>query len=108
MRSGELFPGITDPVIRANITQRLLAIKDLIPSLYTLIKDTRYLKQPAELLTKLLLDSRKKTLRQRWYYYFTDTRSSNYTIEIQRGVLGPYTTILSSYLDSFDIYYQQL
>jgi len=106
--SGELFPGITDPVTRADITQRLLTVEELIPSLYTLIKDIRYLKQPAELLTKLLPESRKKTLRQRWYHYFTDSGSSDQTIEIQRGVLGPYTTISSHHLDSFDICYQQL
>ena len=63
MESKELFPGITDQVARDNITQCLLALEELIPSLYTLIKDIRYLKQPAELLTKLLPESRKKTLR---------------------------------------------
>jgi hypothetical protein len=44
MESKELFPGITDQVARDNITQCLLAFEKLIPSLYTLIKDIRYLK----------------------------------------------------------------
>lgn len=108
MESKELFPGITDQVARDDITHCLLAFEELIPSLYTLIKDIRYLKQPAELLTKLLPESRKKTLRQRWYHYFTDPGSSDQTIEIQQSVLGPYTTISSRHFDSFDICYQQL
>ncbi len=108
MESKELFPGITDQVARDNITQCLLAFEELIPSLYTLIKDIRYLKQPAELLTKLLPESRKKTLRQRWYHYFTNPGLSDQTIEIQQSVLGPYTTISSRNFDSFDICYQQL
>jgi len=65
IESKELFLGITDQVVRDDITHCLLAFEELILSLYTLIKDIRYLKQLAELLTKLLLESRKKTLRQR-------------------------------------------
>jgi len=63
--SRDLFPGVIDPVKKADIIQRLFAIDELILSLYTLFKDIRYLKQPAESLSKLLLESRKKTLRER-------------------------------------------
>ncbi|KAH6701351.1 hypothetical protein BKA61DRAFT_582431 [Leptodontidium sp. MPI-SDFR-AT-0119] len=59
--SGELFPEIVNPLERADIAQRLLASEELMPSLYTLIKDIRYLKQPAEFLSKLLPTSRFST-----------------------------------------------
>jgi hypothetical protein len=102
--SGVLFPGVIDPVKKTDIIQRLLATDELIPSLYTLLKDIRYLKQPAEFLSKLLPESRMKTLRERWFHYFAGTD----TVEIQRGVSGPFRTIPSTHLDSFDVCYQQL
>jgi Protein of unknown function (DUF3723) len=106
--SRDLFPGVIDPVKKADIIQRLLATDELIPSLYTLLKDIRYLKQPAESLSKLLPESRKKTLRERWFHYFAGTESSGDTVEVQQGVLGPFRTIPSTHLDSFDVCYQQL
>jgi hypothetical protein len=54
MRSGELFPGITDPRRRSDLALRLLTTKELIPSLWTLICDIRYLKRPAMVLNTLL------------------------------------------------------
>jgi len=107
MDSGEIFKEVVDPIQRANLTQRLLASAELIPSLYTLIKDIRYLQQPAKLLAKFLPESRKKTLRQRWFHHFAGTGTSNSGIEIQHG-LRDYTTIPSTNLVSFDVCYQQL
>ena len=46
MGSGELFPELIDPVKRADITRNLLTNEELIPSLYTLVKDIRYFEAP--------------------------------------------------------------
>ncbi|KAG0645121.1 hypothetical protein D0Z07_9209 [Hyphodiscus hymeniophilus] len=108
MRPGGLFfPAITDSVRRTDIAQRLLATEELIPSLYTLIKDIRYLKQPAAILDSLLPKCRKKTLRQRYNFHFTGVESREDTIELQQSVFS-YLTISNTRLDSFDISYQQL
>ena len=105
MGSGELFPELIDPVKRADITRNLLTNEELIPSLYTLVKDIRYLKQPAKHLSRLLPASRKKSLRQRWFHLFSGTGSSGGGVAMQQRVLGPYTT---GGPDSFDVRYQQL
>jgi len=62
MGSGKLFPKLINLVKRANITRNLLINEELIPSLYTLVKDIRYLKQLAKYLFRLLLMSYKKSL----------------------------------------------
>jgi hypothetical protein len=53
MRSRKLFPEVTDSEERANITRRLLAMEEPILTLYTLIRDIRYLKGSAALLRDL-------------------------------------------------------
>jgi hypothetical protein len=105
--SAELFPEVIDPVRRANITQRLLATEELIPSLYTLIKDIRYLKQPAAILSTLLPKARKATLRERYNFHFIRMESTDDNIEVQQSTLS-YTTIPRNRLDSFNVAYQQL
>lgn len=102
-----LFPAITDATRRADLKERLLTTDEMIPSLYTLIKDIRYLKQPAAILGTLLPKSRKKTLRQRYHFHFTGVESSGHTIDIQQSVFS-YTPISNAHLDSFDLSYQQL
>ena len=102
-----LFLAVTDPVRRADITQRLLAMEEPIPNLYTLLKDIRYMKQPAAILGSLLPKSRKATLRQRYHFHFTRVESSEHTFELQQS-MQIYTTISDRRLDSFDLLYQQL
>ena len=92
MESRELFPGVTDAMERAEITARLLATEEIIPSLWTLISNIRYLKQPAKTLKTLLpkkstrkdenKKKRKKTLRERFHSYFTRIELSWQLIEI--------------------------
>jgi hypothetical protein len=106
-QSGELLPGVTDPTMRAGISQRLLATEELIPSLYTLLKDIRYLKQLATILSTLLPKSPKSTLRKRYYRHFMGVESNDHAIQVQRGV-SVYTTIPMNGLDAFDLSYQQL
>lgn len=106
MESGELFSKLKDPLRRGIIRERLLTFEDIIPTLYTLIKDIRYLKQPAKNLHGLLPKSRK-TLWHRFHFQFNDDRGMNDTIKIQRSV-SLYTTIPQSNLNPFDIAYQQL
>lgn len=120
MRSGEFFAGVTDPSMRAKITQRLLASKELVPSLYTLISDIRYLKQPAKLLSALLPPKTKRrtkrikgtkattgTLRQRFHFHFTGTGSSDHAIQIQQEVFS-YINIQDNDCSPFELSYQQL
>ena len=102
-----LFPAVTDPVRRADITQRLLATEEPIPNLYTLLKDIRYMKQPAAILGSLLPKSRKATLRQRYHFHFTRVESSENTFELQQS-MQTYVPISDRGLDPFDLLYQQL
>ena len=114
MQSGELFPEVSDPTRRAQITARLLSIEEVIPSLWTLISDIRYLRQPAKVLNILLpptprrgKNKRNSTLRERLSCHFAYTESIGGTMEIQTNTTS-YTAILSSNLDSFELSYQQL
>jgi hypothetical protein len=104
MRSGEFFPGVTNPAMRADISQLLLTTKELIPTLNTLLKDVRYLKQPATILSTLLPKSPKSTLRQRFYRHFRSADSN--AVQVQQSA-SAYTTITNR-LDAFDLSYQQL
>lgn len=107
MQSGQLFPEIKDPIQRSNIVRRLLTIKDIIPTLYTLIRDIRYLKRPAKILNVLLPKCRKATIRRRFYFYFTGAEETNDTIEVERSVAS-YMSIPRGNLEPFEIAYQQL
>jgi hypothetical protein len=114
MQSGELFPELSDPLRRAQITTRLLSTEEIIPSLWTLISDIRYLKQPAKVLNTLLppkprkgKNKKKDTLRKRFYSHFAQLESNGDTIKIQTSA-SSYTTIPLNGLDSFEISYQQL
>ena len=117
MRSGELFPGVTDPTTRASISERLLTTEELIPSLWTLISDLRYLEQPAKILNTLLppkpkgKEGRERTenssLRERFRFHFHRIDSSGDTIEMQQSP-SFYMTLARKHLDSFDFSYQQL
>jgi hypothetical protein len=109
-----LFPGVTDPTRRANISERLLTTEELIPSLWTLISDIRYLKQPAKALNTLLPPKPKKgrkgtknSLRERFRFHFTRMESSGDTIKVQQSA-SSYMTIPGNHLDPFDLAYQQI
>jgi hypothetical protein len=89
-----LFPGIKDLTKREDILERLLTTEELIPSLWTLISDIKYLKQPAKILNMLLppkpkrerkgQEGTKNRLRERFRFYFTRIESSGDTIEVQQ------------------------
>jgi hypothetical protein len=89
-----LFPGIKDLTKREDILERLLTTEELIPSLWTLISDIKYLKQPAKILNILLppkpkrerkgQEGIKNRLRERFRFYFTRIESSGDTIEVQQ------------------------
>ena len=119
MKSGQLFSAVTDSQMRAEITQRLLAMDELIPSLHTLISNIRYLKKLAKLLDALLPPKAKRrtkrrkktqaalwTLRQRFYSHYTKRGSSN-SIEIQQSLVS-YPTIPMVGLNAFELSYQML
>jgi hypothetical protein len=111
LRLGELFPGITEPR-RSDVAMRLLTTQELIPSLWTLICDIRYLKRPAKLLNTLLPPKLPKgrlginnSLRGRFLAHWKDP--SGESVHLQRGV-SSFTTLPKNNLDTFDVYYQQL
>jgi hypothetical protein len=107
-----LFPGVKDPKKREDILERLLTTEELIPSLWTLISDIRYLKQPAKILNMLLppkpkrerkgQEGTKNRLRERFRFYFTRVESSGDTIEVQQ------CTYSGNDLDPFELAYQQI
>jgi hypothetical protein len=110
----ELFPEISDPARRGQIKARLLSIEELIPSLWTLISDIRYLKQPAKVLKMLLPPTPRRgknikriTLRERFYFHFTGIELSGSTIEIQ-NTTSSFAPVVLNDLDPFELSYQQL
>jgi hypothetical protein len=112
MRSGELFPGITDPRRRSDLALRLLTTKELIPSLWTLICDIRYLKRPATVLNTLLPPKEPRgrlginnSLRERFLAHWKDPGGES--IEVQRTA-SSFTTIPRNDLEAFEVCYQQL
>ena len=62
-RQGKLFPGIEDQIERQAIWIRLQRIAYLIPSLYTLFEDIKYLKAPAKIMRQLFPKSSKTTYK---------------------------------------------
>ncbi len=85
----DLFPGVINLARRADLSERLLTTEELIPSLWTLISDIRYLTQPAKILNTLLLPKPKKgrkatknSLREQFCFNFTRMESSGDTIEV--------------------------
>jgi hypothetical protein len=112
MGSGKLLPGITDPGRRSDIKVRLLATEEPIPSLWTLISNIRYLKQPVKLLNTLLPPKTRKgrlgrnnSLRERFRSQWNGAAGDS--IEVQQSA-SSFTTISRNNLDSFDVSYQQL
>jgi hypothetical protein len=113
----DLFPKVTDPAKREDILKGLLTTEELIPSLWILISDIRYLKQPAKILNMLLPPKPKKErkgngatknrLRERFRFHFTRVESSGGTIEVQQST-SSYISIPGNHLDPFDLAYQQI
>ena len=114
MRSGQLFPEVTSSGERNSITSRLLALHEPIPTLYSLIRDVRYYKEPAALLRTLLPKPPKstaryryKTLREGYEFHFDNVDSDATRITIQETAIKSKTILLSG-MDAFDVSYQQL
>jgi hypothetical protein len=108
MRSGELFPAVADPMTRANIASGLLSTEMPIQSLWTLLCDIRYLKNPARILKALLPYPKEGKIKNSLYERFRISfmESSNNEFEVQESTLS--YKILSGNLDRFDAVYQQL
>lgn len=105
-----LFPEIRDPHVRAGIEDRLLRIEYLIPSLYTLFKDLRYLEPAAKAVKALLPDSAKGTLRQSLRFLCSlpvIAGKTSYSLEIQESEAS-YTTVSGNFPDLFNLAICQL
>ena len=109
MRSGELFPGINDSVKRTNVLQHLLAIDYLIPSLFTLFRDIRYLEPAAELLKALVppIQDTTATLRGCLRSHFMCLEANDTTLPVQQSE-GSYIKVAGNYQDLFELALRQL
>jgi hypothetical protein len=109
MRSSELFPGMNDPVKRTNVLQCLLAIDYLIPSLFTLFRDIRYLEPAAELLKALVppIQDTTATLRGRLRSHFVCLESNDTTLQVQQSE-NSYIKVSGNYQDLFELALRQL
>ena len=116
MRSGEgqLFPEVVDTAKRDQITTRLLSTEGIIPSLWTLISDCRYLKHPEKVLRMLLpaipRKIRKKkwvTIREQLFFHFNEVQSGDGAMEVQTTT-SSYRTVRLTKLRPFELAYQQL
>lgn len=85
MTSGKLFPQIRNVSKREDITSSLLSIDYLIPSIYTLIKDLRFLRPAVDAIKCLVPKPAKKTLLEVLYFNFEEVRSDQSAIKIQTG-----------------------
>lgn len=108
MQSGELFPGIKDSFKRATVMQRLLTIDYLIPSLFTLFRDIRYLEPAAELLKALIppILNPTNTLRESLRSHFLCLESHS-TLQVQQTE-NSFITITGNYQDLFELALRQL
>ena len=107
MRSGELFPGIQDSTVRTGIERRLLEVEELIPSLYTLFKDLRYLEPAAKAMKALLPEPVKGSLRGNFRLISSLPGTTQKSLEIQKSEIS-YMTVSGSFQDLFDLNYRQL
>lgn len=113
MESGELFPEVSDPTRRSQIRANILAIGEMIPTLWTLLRDIRYLKQPARALRALLpplsksQGKKKKTPRERFLFHFTEQDPSSGMVEVQTSA-SSVTAVPLNGMDPFEVSYQQL
>lgn len=105
----DLFPGLTDPERRSDITRELLATEEIIPSLWMLISDIRYLEQPAKVLNSLLpakvrnvrnakngRRSINNSLLERFRFHFQRDEASDDMIEVQRKTKSSSTALAST------------
>jgi hypothetical protein len=105
--SGKLFPGIKNPLHRSSILLRLLAIDFLIPSLYTLFRDIRYLEPAAELLKRLVPAVQNITLRQNLRLHFSCLGLDRNNLQIQQSHKS-YVAVTGDPQDLFEIALRQL
>jgi hypothetical protein len=80
---GELFPGIEDERDRIVIWEKLKAFTYLIPSLYTLFEDIKYLKAPAKALRKLFSKTSDTVYQHMTQSLFLGRNQNDHTYLIQ-------------------------
>ena len=82
-KTGVLFPSIRDPSERLKIWTNLQNIKMLIPTLFTLFEDIKYLKEPATVMKQLfnISSKSKRTIKEEMYYNFSENGEDEYSIE---------------------------
>ena len=102
-----LFPEIRDDGVRREIEENLLKIDHLIPSLYTLFKDLRYLEPAAKAVKALLPEPIKGTLWQDLRHLSTLPATASHSLEVQDSETS-YSTALGGFNELFDLAVRQL
>jgi Protein of unknown function (DUF3723) len=105
----ELFPSANESQDRQMIWENLQGIKTLIPTLYTLFEDMKYLKEPATVMRRLfgLFGKGKGTIREEMYHNFDpqNLEDDECLIEESENIFKP---VQCSSDDRFEIGYRQV
>ncbi|TGO32402.1 hypothetical protein BHYA_0321g00090 [Botrytis hyacinthi] len=108
-KSQDLFPGIFDPNERRIIMDRILRIDILVPSIFTLFKDLRYLEPAAKAIKGIFPapDFKKKTLREGLRFLFSDEIIATTKLSVQQTE-DTFTETTGSFDHTFDLAIRQL
>jgi hypothetical protein len=109
MRTTALFKHTVDPVLRRNIEHEVLQLDYLIPSIFTLFKDLRFLEPVAKAIGALLPEpnDRKRTLRENLRFLYSDSTKDATAIEIQDSEMS-FSKIAGTFDYTFDLAIRQL
>ena len=106
MISGRLFSEIRDPSTRQRITSRLLDIEQPIQTLYSLLKNLRYLEPAVEVIKYLIPKPIKGTLREALWFHFSKAGCNEVSFDIQTSE-NSYSPFTGNH-DCFDLAVRQL
>ncbi|KAK0628283.1 hypothetical protein B0T17DRAFT_614224 [Bombardia bombarda] len=105
-QEGKLFPAIQNQSDRKRIWENLRTILHLIPSLYSLFEDVKYLKGPARIVRQLCPSSRFSTREAMWRIFTGHSLPNNeYPIQVWET---DYQSFLGSTSDQFEFGYRQV
>ncbi|KAM3074504.1 hypothetical protein ACMFMF_006511 [Clarireedia jacksonii] len=109
MKTKALFRHTADTVLRRNIEHEVLELDYLIPSIFTLFKDLRFLEPVSKAIRAILPepDDKKRTLRESLRFLYVASTSDGRSIDIQDSEMS-FSTILGSFDSTFDLAIRQL
>ncbi|KAM3064702.1 hypothetical protein ACMFMF_011794 [Clarireedia jacksonii] len=109
MKTKALFRHTIDPVVRRNIEHKVLELDYLIPSIFTLFKDLRFLEPVSKAIRAILPepDDKKRTLRESLRFLCLASTNDRKSIDIQDSEIS-FSTVLGSFDYIFDLAIRQL